>query len=148
MTRVDFYLLDDATEGGKDAAVCKLAHKAFRLGHRVYILTQDHEAAQRLDRLLWTFSAGSFIPHGLGARPADADMPVLIGQEEPPTAHEDVLIQLTPQVPEFFSRFQRVAEVVDGNDDEKKQARERFRFYRDRGYALQTHNLALDAVGA
>jgi len=148
MTRVDFYLLDRATEGGKDAAVCKLAHKAFRLGHRVYILTHDHEDAQRLDQLLWTFSAGSFIPHGLGARPADADMPVLIGREEPPATHEDVLIQLTPQVPDFFSRFQRVAEVVDGNDDEKTRARERFRFYRDRGYELQTHNLALDAVGA
>ena len=148
MTRVDFYLLDHATEGGKDAAVCKLVHKAFRLGHRIYILTHDHEDTQRLDRLLWTFSAGSFIPHGLGARPADADMPVLIGRDEPPAAHEDVLIQLTPQVPEFFSRFQRVAEVVDGSDDEKTRARERFRFYRDRGYVLQTHNLALDAVGA
>jgi DNA polymerase-3 subunit chi len=147
MTRVDFYLLDHASEGGKDSAVCKLAHKAFRLGHRIYILTHDHEDAQRLDRLLWTFSAGSFIPHGLGARPADADMPVIIGREEPPATHEDVLIQLTPQVPEFFSRFRRVAEVVDGSDDAKKQARERFRFYRDRGYELQTHNLALDAVG-
>ena len=142
MTRVDFYLINDATDGSQDAAVCKLVHKAFRLGHRIYILTHDHEDAQRLDRLLWTFSAGSFIPHGLGARPADADMPVLIGRDEPPVAHEDVLIQLTPQVPEFFSRFQRVAEVVDGSDGEKTLARERFRFYRDRGYALQTHNIS------
>ncbi|WP_372521577.1 DNA polymerase III subunit chi [Sulfuricaulis sp.] len=148
MTRVDFYLLDRATEGGKDAAVCKLAHKAFRLGHRIYILTHDHEGAQRLDRLLWTFSAGSFIPHGLGARQADVDLPVLIGRDEPPAAHEDVLIQLLPQVPEFFSRFQRVAEVVDGSDDEKTLARERFRFYRDRGYALQTHKLELESAGA
>jgi DNA polymerase-3 subunit chi len=142
MTRVDFYLLDDATEGGRNLTVCKLAHKAFHLGHRIYILIHDHEDAQHLDRLLWTFSAGSFIPHGLGARPADADLPVLIGQDEPPAAHDDVLIQLTPQVPEFFSRFQRVAEVVDGSDGEKTLARERFRFYRDRGYALQTHKIS------
>ncbi len=148
MTRVDFYLLDHATEGGRDAAVCKLTHKAFRLGHRIYILTGDHDSAQRLDRLLWTFSAGSFIPHGLSARPADADLPVLIGHDEPPPAYEDVLISLAPQVPECFSRFQRVAEVVHGGDDEKTLARERFRFYRDRGYALHTHNLALDAGGA
>ncbi len=148
MTRVDFYLLDHATEGGRDAAVCKLTHKAFRLNHRVYILTHDHEHAQQIDRLLWIFSAGSFIPHGLGARPADAEMPVLIGCEEPPPACEDVLIQLTPQVPEFFSRFQRVAEIVDGSDGEKTLARDRFRFYRDRGYTLQTHNLTLDPTGA
>lgn len=148
MTRVDFYLLDHATEGGRDAAVCKLTHKVFRLGHRIYILTDDHESAQRLDRLLWTFSAGSFIPHGLSARPADADFPVLIGHDVPPPAFEDVLISLAPQVPECFSRFQRVAEVVHGSDDEKTLARERFRFYRDRGYALQTHHLALEAGGA
>src|SRR3989344_5906201 len=144
MTRVDFYLLDHATEGGRDAAVCKLTHKAFRLGHRVYILTDDHDGAQRLDRLLGIFSAGSLIPHGVGARPPGAGPPLLIGHEAPPPDYEDVLITLAPQVPEYFSRFQRVAEVVSGGDADKTLARERFRFYRDRGYALQTHNLALE----
>ena len=148
MTRVDFYLLDYATEGGRDAAVCKLTHKAFRLGHRIYILTADVDIAQRLDRLMWTFSAGSFIPHGLGSRPEDADLPVLIGQEDPPAVYDDVLITLTPQVPECFSRFQRVAEVVIGDEQNKTLGRERFRFYRDRGYTLQTHNLTLDIGGA
>lgn len=142
MTRVDFYLINNAMDGRQDAAVCKLTHKAFRLGHRVYILTPDHDHAQRLDRLLWIFSAGSFIPHGLSAESASADMPVLIGYDEPPASHEDVLIQLAPQVPECFSRFQRVAEVVNGADEHKALARERFRFYRDRGYVLQTHNIS------
>ncbi|MHB8534680.1 MAG: DNA polymerase III subunit chi [Sulfuricaulis sp.] len=141
MTRVDFYLLDNATEGGRDLTVCKLAQKAFHLKHRIYILTADHDDAQRLNRLLWTFSAGSFIPHGLGAPAAGADLPVLLGQGEPPATHEDVLITLAPEVPEFFSRFQRVAEVVGGGQDDKTRARERFRFYRDRGYALQTHKI-------
>lgn len=144
MTRVDFYLIDQATESGHDAAVCKLTHKAFRLRHRIYILTPDHSHAQRLDRLLWIFSAGSFIPHGLSSETADADMPVLIGYDEPPAAFEDVLIQLAPQVPEYFSRFQRVAEVVGGADEDKARARERFKFYRDRGYALQTHKIAAE----
>lgn len=144
MTRVDFYLIDQTTESGHDAAVCKLAHKAFRLGHRIYILTPDHNHAQRLDRLLWIFSAGSFIPHGLSSETADADIPVLLGYDEPPASFEDVLIQLAPQVPEYFSRFQRVAEVVGGADEDKARARERFKFYRDRGYALQTHKIAAE----
>lgn len=142
MTRIDFYLLNDDTEGGQNFAVCKLAHKAFQLGHRIFILTADHNHAQRLDRLLWTFSPGSFIPHGLSTETPAADMPVLIGYDDPPAACEDVLIQLAPQVPDCFSRFQRVAEVVNGGERDKVQARERFRFYRDRGYALQTHNIA------
>ncbi|MBI3570793.1 MAG: DNA polymerase III subunit chi [Gammaproteobacteria bacterium] len=142
MTRIDFYLNDHATDGSQDVAVCKLTHKAFRFGHRIYILTPDSSHAQRLDRLLWIFGAGSFIPHGLSRENADADMPVLIGYDEPPASHEDVLIQLAPRVPECFSRFQRVAEIVSGADEDKALARERFRFYRDRGYALQTHNIS------
>ena len=141
MTRVDFYLLHDNAETGRNLAVCKLAHKAFSLGHRIYIYAPDSRQAQHLDQLLWTFNQGSFIPHGLNADSPEADIPVLIGHEEPPAAHEDVLVQLTPQIPEFFSRFERVAEVVNGSEEEKAQARERFRFYRDRGYALQTHKI-------
>jgi DNA polymerase-3 subunit chi len=48
---------------------------------------------------------------------------------------------MSTEVPTFFSRFSRVAEIVAGDDDERKTARERFRFYRDRGYQMNTHNL-------
>ena len=146
MTRVDFYLLDHNAAGGhetttpKDMAVCRLTNKAFLLGHRIYIHTADAAEAQRLDNLLWTFAAGSFIPHAT-SHDADANMPVILGQDAPPETFDDVLISLAPQVPECFSRFQRVAEVVGPGDEDKRLARERFRFYRDRGYTLQTHSL-------
>lgn len=145
MTRIDFYLLTGDAAGGetaisKDMAVCRLTNKAFLLGHHVYIHTADAAEAQRLDNLLWTFSAGSFIPHA-ASHDASENMPVIIGQDAPPEAFNDVLVSLAPQVPECFSRFQRVAEVVGPNDEDKRLARERFRFYRDRGYELQTHNL-------
>jgi DNA polymerase-3 subunit chi len=68
--------------------------------------------------------------------------PVVLGSEPPPTNFEDVLITLAAEVPECFSRFQRVAEVVGADLEEKAGARERFRFYRDRGYPPQTHNLS------
>jgi DNA polymerase-3 subunit chi len=141
MTRVDFYLLPDGADAARDIAVCRLTQKAFGLGHRVYILTGDSEQAGRLDRLLWTFHPGSFIPHALTTEGTDPQPPVLLGTNEPHEAQQDVLISLAAEVPEWFSRFQRVAEIVGPSDDEKLRARTRYRFYRDRGYALQTHNL-------
>jgi len=141
MTRVDFYLLNDTYQDGKDAAVCKLANKAFRLGHRIYILMPDPESAVRLDRLLWTFAASSFIPHRLNSDKKEGQLPVVIGDDPPPAEFEDVLVTLSDEVPDCFSRFQRVAEVVGNSNEDKQRARKRFRFYRDRGYALQTHNL-------
>jgi DNA polymerase-3 subunit chi len=141
MTRVDFYLIENGGDS-RDLAACKLIHKAFRLGHRIYLLTRTPQEAAHLDRLLWTFSAGSFIPHGLQSENMDPLPPVVLGSEPPPTSFEDVLITLAAEVPECFSRFQRVAEVVGADLEEKAGARERFRFYRDRGYPPQTHNLS------
>jgi DNA polymerase-3 subunit chi len=52
-----------------------------------------------------------------------------------------VLINLAAEVPEFFSRYERVAEVVDADAVRREQSRERYRFYRDRGYKLNTHQV-------
>jgi DNA polymerase-3 subunit chi len=141
MTRVDFYLLNDPGDRARDLAVCRLTQKAFGLGHRVYILSGDPSTAGRLDELLWTFSPGSFVPHELhsGSDPATA-CPVLIGPA-PPAGFDDVLISLAREVPECFHQFSRVAEVVEGDETAKAGARDRFRFYRDRGCEPQTHNL-------
>lgn len=141
MTHIDFYLLGKNSNGGCDHVACRLAEKAFRLGHRVYMYTDDIDACKRLDELLWTFSANSFLPHTLDLDAGDRDTPVCIGDQEPPTGFADTLISLSKEVPSFFSRFERVAEVVGASDSEKQQARDRYRYYRDRGYELQTHDL-------
>ena len=141
MTRVDFYLLSDAADG-KQRFACRLADKAYRLGHHSYILTAGADEAATLDELLWTFTASSFVPHAVYRPDAEVvDQAVLIGHAPPPTAWRQVLVSLTPEVPDFFSRFNRVAEIVGAADAEKAAARERFRFYRERGYVIETHNI-------
>jgi len=50
-----------------------------------------------------------------------------------------VLVNLHAEPPPFFSRFERLAEIV-GVDD-VPAGRERFRFYRERGYEMRTHDL-------
>jgi len=140
MTRVDFYLLGKE-EDRRDRFACRLAEKAYRMGHRVYLLAPDASSAGALDELLWTFSQGSFVPHGqLGDANAD-EHPVLIGHAEPPSGFQDVLVSLANEVPDWVGRFERVAEIVGATEQDKHQARERFRHYRERGYPLETHPL-------
>ncbi len=138
--RIDFYILESA-DGSQDAAVCRLALKAFSQGHRIYIRASDDATAQRLDALLWTFNQGSFIPHSIYPAPAESPVSVLIGTDEPPAEHDDVLIQLAPEPPAAFERFKRVLEVVGPNEEEKQHGRNRFRFYRERGHTPATHTL-------
>jgi len=145
MTKVDFYLLGTGSNS-RALFACRLAEKVWRLGHRVYLLAGDPPAANELDELLWTFSQGSFVPHAQYKQEEDANHhadshPVLIGHAEPPAALNDVLISLSAEVPAWFGRFTRVVELVGASEDDKARARERFRFYRERGYPLETHNL-------
>jgi DNA polymerase-3 subunit chi len=120
MTRVDFYVLKAGSARQRSVFACRLTEKA-----------------------LWTFKDGSFVPHleldQSADNNSDDDTPVHIGHGSEPGHHADLLINLADDVPLFFSRFERVAEIVAA--DSRDLARDRFRFYRDRGYALETHNL-------
>jgi DNA polymerase-3 subunit chi len=49
------------------------------------------------------------------------------------------LLNLAPAVPAQFARFERLLEVVGNSEDELVAGRERYRFYRDRGYPLNNH---------
>ena len=139
MTQVDFYVLPDASPRGRALFVCRLAEKVFGLGQRSFVHLASDDAARELDDLMWTFRDRSFLPH---ARVDDgSDLPVLLGCGQEPAGEFHLLINLAPEVPGFFSRFKRVAEVVDADPQIRAQGRERFRFYKDRGYPLETHNL-------
>ena len=141
MTRIDFYVLGDSDTTGAELLACRLTEKIYKLGHQVYVHAESDQQAQRLDSLLWTFRPGSFIPHARLTNSEGGTVPVLIGNDLEPESHIDVLVNLAADVPGFFSRFARVAEVVTAGPEQRAQAREKFRFYRDRGYELQTHNL-------
>ena len=56
--------------------------------------------------------------------------------------HDEVLINLRPEWPPFFSRFQRLIEIVSLDEEDRSQARARFKFYRDRGYEIKSHDLS------
>lgn len=144
MTRIDFYVLDRPASDARLLLACRLAEKAVEQNYEVLINAASEPESFRLDELLWTFSQGSFLPHRLLASAGNAEEGehVLIGCGLPPgESHVDLLINLAPAVPPFFSRFERVAEVVGAEDENKSAGRERFRYYRDRGYELQTHQV-------
>ena len=139
MTQVDFYILEGVGPRDRALFACRLADKVAGMGHRVFVQAESEGAARELDELMWTYSDRSFLPHCLAGQ--DPDAAVHIGHGAEPGGDFHLLINLGQDVPGFFSRFERVAEVVDGDVTRKAQGRERFRFYKDRGYPLKTNNL-------
>ena len=150
MTRVDFYLLPVSEPHGRLTFACRLVERVFTEGHHIYVHASSTEQVLQLDEMLWSFRAESFVPHHALAEgnPEDAAA-VTIGCGDDPGAHHDVLINLDQRIPPFFSRFQRVAEIVLNDAEQRNASRERWRYYRDRGYALEHHDMQhLRSTGA
>lgn len=140
MTRIDFYILNDALADNRQLYACRLAQKAIKQGHRVYLHTESKEQTQQLDDLLWSFSAHSFVPHTCNADES-LENPLYISHDGEPADIHDVLINLSPRTPDCFSRFERLAELVNQDEDIRTAGRNRFKFYKSRGYPMQTHQL-------
>lgn len=142
MTRIDFYILENGARDDRFRLACRIAEKAWEAGHRVLVHTASTEDARRIDGLLWTFRDRSFVPHGLLGEADAAVTPVLVGCGTDAGAEHEILVNLGNGVPPFFSAFERVIEPVDADPDTRMASRERYRFYRDRGYEIKDHRIA------
>ncbi len=138
--RVDFYVLESDATDARLRFACRLSEKAWNLEHRVHALTGDDKAARQLDQLMWTFRAGSFVPHAINDTASDEENPITIGSDTS-VSEGELLINLTETVPACFDKFQRIAEIVGGDPTSRSEGRKRFSFYRDNGYAPQTHRI-------
>ena len=138
MTRVDFYLLSN---NDPNAVICRLIDKAYQRGHRVFVFADTIQNAQRIDEALWTFRDDSFIPHLMQNEGPEPPPPVQLGCEEPSRHFSDILVNISGKIPTWYKRFQRVLEIVPGEETAKVASRERYREYRAAQCELQTHSI-------
>ena len=139
MTQVDFYVLKLSGAEARLSVAARLTEKALGRGHRIFINCDSRLQLDTLDEYLWRFKPSSFVPHCPAS--SDAAEQVVLGFEDAPGLHNDVLINLALAPPSFFARFERVAEVVTQDKDSLKALRDSWRHYNDRGYPLTKHDL-------
>lgn len=125
------------------AAAARWLSEASVARRTVLVYAPREETAERLDRLLWTQAATSFVAHARANSPLAAESPIVIAGDIGVLPHDQVLLNLGDEVPPNFARFEELIEVVSDEDDVRLPARERFKFYRERGYAPESR-----AIGA
>ena len=139
--RVDFYLIATDEAQARWLLACRLLEKAYSKGHRVYVHCANQHDAELLDELLWTFRDDSFIPHHLQGEGPEPPPPVQIGYAREPRGFNDILLNLTDEIPAFFTRFKRVIELVSNVESEREQSRVRYKRYRAQGCELSVHEM-------
>jgi len=143
LTTIDFYF----NAQDRFQVACRLAGKALAQKKRLLIYAPEAEAADRIDKLLWTWPAIGFVPHCAPHEPLAAETPVLISSDADTPQTCELLLNLGTDCPPHFERFERLLEVVGPDEAERNAARDRYRFYRDRGYPIKNHDLSGSAGG-
>jgi DNA polymerase-3 subunit chi len=124
---------------------CRLVRKALRRGSAVAI-TGPEATLLELDRELWAFDASEFVAH---AWAADADSvpaslhrgTVWLAADPLASPLHDALVNLGESAPRGFETFGRLIEVVATGEAERAAARERWKGYARRGYAIDRHEV-------
>ncbi|GAB3543246.1 DNA polymerase III subunit chi [Noviherbaspirillum agri] len=138
MTRIDFH----TNIPDKLAYACRLVRKARAADCRIVVRTTDRNELNALDQALWTFSEHDFLPHAPAGDPLAASTPIILtDSDSTELPHYHVLINLSAGTPAHFARFERMFEIVSSDEADTLAGRERFRFYKQRGYPL-THFVA------
>lgn len=140
--RVDFYLLADRVSSARWLLACRLLEKAYLRGHHIFVYCNNREETEYLDELLWTFKDNSFIPHNIQGEGPEPPPAVQLGFQQEPRSFNDILLNLSQNVPTFYPRFNRIIEIVENNENAKHQSRNHFREYREKQCQLFTHNIA------
>ncbi|HEY8964198.1 MAG TPA: DNA polymerase III subunit chi [Alphaproteobacteria bacterium] len=132
MTEIRFYHLQRTSE---DRAIPQIAHKAYQSGKRVIIKGTSDEQVEKLNGVLWTFSADIFLPHGSAEDKFEAQQPVYLtaGNDNPNGAK--IIITTPGCTVENPGAFDLCCEMLDGkNDAQIAGARTRWKDYKDKGF--------------
>lgn len=142
MTRVSFL------HGASDRlqAIASWLEQASRAGHRIVVYVPVADDRDRLDRLLWINPATGFVPHCLANSGLVEETPVVLATGLDQTPHDECLVNLSNDIPPGFGRFEHLVEIVSTADSDKLPGRERFRFYRERGYPLEARDISGEMV--
>lgn len=109
---------------------------------QIVVFAPDAMLADRLDRQLWLQPAGAFAPHCRTESPLASETPIVIGGSLTAINQHRQLLNLSDSVPPEFSRFDELVEIVSQAGADKLPARERFKFYRERGHELHNQDIS------
>ena len=136
MTEIEFrFNLPDRVD-----YACRLLRKGVLQGGAKLVVTGDPAALEAVDAALWQATPTDFLAHCRADAPAQVlqrSPVVLATAADGALPHRSVLVNLGHEVPSGFERFERLIELVGGDEASRGAGRARWRHYKDRGYGIR-----------
>lgn len=137
MHKISFYLIEKSQQRPADVA-CRLCQQIYQK-HHIWLQFATAEQCQAFDLLLWQYQQLSFIPHGI-----DQFLAPICLSTQSLQPNFDVCINFSEtaiNVTELPVTALHIIEIVGNNEQEKIQARQRFKFYRQLRLNPQIHTI-------
>lgn len=141
MPKIEFYVLPNPDQESRMRFLCRFIEKAYKDKRRIYIHCSHQSDAHHLDETLWTYREDSFLPHNLYGEGPEPAPPIQIGFDATPEKHRDLLINVSHEIPTFYTQFARVIQCVSTDPTLQELARDHYRQYRAQGHNITTHKL-------
>jgi len=134
LTHIEFVKLNRPERA---RVLCELAEEFSTAGQRVLVMVQDDNQGVTLDRFMWIWKKGAFLPHVYQNGSVEChDEPVVIVAEEENPNGAQVLLMGAPCSMEFMRHFRHVVDFAEAFDEDRLEvSRERFKVYRQHGFA-------------
>jgi DNA polymerase-3 subunit chi len=142
MTDINFYVSKQEGWNDRLAIAYRLINRAQQHKLAIHIHTDSESNSKSVDDFLWKHEKSSFLPHIIVNSDTQLNhQEITIGHNYEPMKNCDYLINLSSHRPDFFSRYLKLAEIIDSSEEILTAGRKRYAFYRDRGYTLKYHQL-------
>lgn len=121
-----------------ERALPKLVEKAYGAKFKVLICAGTEARAEQLNTLLWSYSPGSFLPHGSKKDGDATEQPIYITADEGNANDANLLVITDGSELDGSVKFDRVLDIFDGaNEEAVASARARWKNYQTAGHTLK-----------
>ena len=145
LTRIDFYYDVKDILSFASRIVRKLHYeKVISVKHPLVIRCKDQSHCEEVSYSIHNFSKKDFLPCAeFSYKNADLFPIILSTVSEIPLWADDiiVLLNLDTKIEMTFSSYCRVIEIVDQTELNRQKGRERYKYYKERGYEIFDHKV-------
>jgi DNA polymerase-3 subunit chi len=116
MTVKDLSIYEITNQDIFDKTICQIIEKCYSTGQNTLVTLEDDGYKEILNKMLWTFSQKSFIPHA-----SDADMfpeiqPILFCSELKNLNNSKILVSVGKKIDVNDSDFQKIIFIFSKNN--------------------------------
>ena len=145
MTRIDFYYdVKDILSFASRIARKLHYEKVIAVKHPMVIRCKNQSHCEEVGHSIHNFSKKDFLPCAeFSDERADLFPIILSTVSEVPLWADDiiVLLNLDTKIETTFSSYSRVIEIVDQTELNRQKGRERYKYYKERGYEIFGHRV-------